>query len=100
MSSRREMGSAGPGLRRPCVEARGLAATRAWCRRWPARPLRRGRRCGWVQVAEVAEHPDNPRDTLGDLTELAASIKTLGLRQPVLVVPVSAFRAARAVDLP
>jgi hypothetical protein len=53
-----------------------------------------------VQVAEVAEHPDNPRDTLGDLTELAASIKTLGLRQPVLVVPVSAFRAAHAVDLP
>jgi ParB family chromosome partitioning protein len=53
-----------------------------------------------VRVADVAEHPDNPRDELGDLTELAASIKTLGLRQPVLVVPVSTFRAASAVDLP
>jgi hypothetical protein len=42
-------------------------------------PTEAGQALRTVQVAEVAEHPDNPRDTLGDLTELAASIKTLGL---------------------
>lgn len=47
-----------------------------------------------VRVAEVAEHPDNPRALLGDLDELAASIRTLGLRQPIVVVPAAEFPAA------
>jgi ParB family transcriptional regulator, chromosome partitioning protein len=98
MSSRRGMGSAGATLRRPAVEAAagdpGLVSALA------GSPNEAGQALRMVQVAEVAEHPDNPRDELGDLTELAASIKTLGLRQPVLVVPVSTFRAANAVDLP
>jgi hypothetical protein len=51
-------------------------------------------------MVQVAEHLDNPRDELGDLTEHAASIKTLGLRQPILVVPVSTFQAASAIDIP
>lgn len=47
-----------------------------------------------VRVSEVAEHPDNPRGPLRDLEELAASIRSLGLRQPIVVVPVAAFRDA------
>ena len=52
-----------------------------------------------IPVAEVSEHPRNPRDALGDLTELAALIKTLGPRQPILVVPARTFRA-NAIELP
>lgn len=44
-----------------------------------------------VQLDEVAAHPDNPRESLGDLEELAASIRSLGLRQPIVVVPVDKF---------
>jgi len=47
-----------------------------------------------IRVSEIAEHPDNPRTTLGALEELADSIKVLGLRQPIVVVPVIAFNAA------
>lgn len=39
-----------------------------------------------VALAELVANPDNPRDTLGDLAELAASILVLGLLQPLLVV--------------
>ncbi len=52
-----------------------------------------------VRVSEVAEHPDNPRGPLKNLEELAASIRSLGLRQPIVVVPVAAFRDANP-DLP
>jgi ParB family transcriptional regulator, chromosome partitioning protein len=100
MSSRRGMGSAGATLRRPAVEARRTDGDPSLVSALAGSPTEAGQALRMVQVAEVAEHPHNPRDTLGDLTELAASIKTLGLRQPVLVVPVSAFRAAHAVDLP
>ncbi len=47
-----------------------------------------------IRVSEIAEHPDNPRTNLGALEELADSIKVLGLRQPIVVVPVIAFNAA------
>ena len=47
-----------------------------------------------IRVSEIAEHPDNPRTSLGALEELADSIKVLGLRQPIVVVPVIAFNAA------
>lgn len=40
-----------------------------------------------IDVAAVDPHPANPRLDLGDLTELAASIKTDGVRQPIHVVP-------------
>jgi len=54
-----------------------------------------------VLVDEVAEHPDNPRDSLGDLEELAKSIGSLGLRQPIVVVPADKFSSAnRKLTIP
>ncbi len=38
-------------------------------------------------VEALAPHPDNPRGDLGDLTELARSIKAQGVLQPLLVLP-------------
>lgn len=38
-------------------------------------------------VESLAPHPDNPRGHLGDLTELARSIKAQGVLQPLLVLP-------------
>ena len=46
-----------------------------------------------IRVSEIAEHPDNPRTNLGALDELADSIKSLGLRQPIVVVPVNTIAA-------
>lgn len=40
-----------------------------------------------VGLSELVENPDNPRDTLGSVKELAASIIEIGLLQPLLVVP-------------
>lgn len=40
-----------------------------------------------VRLDELVPNPDNPRDGLGDLDELAASILAIGLLQPLLVVP-------------
>jgi ParB family transcriptional regulator, chromosome partitioning protein len=37
----------------------------------------------------LAAHPGNIRDDLGDLTELAASIKAVGVIEPVIVTRVS-----------
>jgi len=37
-----------------------------------------------VPVEQLKRHPDNPRRDLGDLTELAESIKKYGVLQPVL----------------
>ena len=39
-----------------------------------------------VALDLLVQNPDNPRDTLGDVTELAASIVAIGLLQPLLVV--------------
>lgn len=93
MSSRRGMGAAGTALRRPTAQDsapsdNSLVAALAGASNEAGQVLR------MVRVAEVAAHPNNPRDQLGDLTELAASIKALGLRQPILVVPASVFKAA------
>ena len=38
----------------------------------------------------LAEHPANIRTDLGDVTELAASIRSVGLLEPIVVVPVTA----------
>ncbi len=44
-----------------------------------------------LPVSDIAEHPSNPRAGLGDLRPLADSIISLGLLQPILVVPVEEF---------
>ena len=41
----------------------------------------------WVKVDDIAPHPDNPRKDLGDLTELADSIKENGVLQNLTLVP-------------
>lgn len=40
-----------------------------------------------IPIALLAHHPDNPRKDLGDLTELADSIKAKGVMQNLTVVP-------------
>lgn len=39
-----------------------------------------------VKTEQLAPHPDNPRKDLGDLTELTASIKAMGVLSPLLVI--------------
>lgn len=41
----------------------------------------------YVSVEEIDPHPDNPRKDLGDLGELAESIKTKGILQNLTLVP-------------
>ena len=41
----------------------------------------------YLPVSELHPHPDNPRKDLGDLTELAESIKVKGVMQNLTVVP-------------
>ncbi|MEU5859116.1 ParB/RepB/Spo0J family partition protein [Nocardiopsis dassonvillei] len=50
----------------------------------PADPTR-------VPLADLVGNPDNPREELGDLQELAQSLLKHGLRQPVSVMPRRAF---------
>lgn len=40
-----------------------------------------------LPLADLRQHPDNPRRDLGDLGELAASIGAQGVQQPLMVVP-------------
>ena len=40
-----------------------------------------------LAVADIGPHPNNPRQDLGDLTELADSIRSQGVLQPITVVP-------------
>lgn len=40
-----------------------------------------------INTSLIAPHPDNPRKNIGDVTDLAASIKTNGLLTPLSVVP-------------
>lgn len=41
----------------------------------------------YIEVERIYPHPDNPRKELGDLTELADSIKANGIYQNLTVVP-------------
>ncbi|MBE6912108.1 MAG: ParB/RepB/Spo0J family partition protein [Ruminococcaceae bacterium] len=41
----------------------------------------------WISIDKLHPHPDNPRKELGDLTELAESIKAKGILQNLTVVP-------------
>ncbi len=41
----------------------------------------------YISVEELYPHPDNPRKELGELTELAESIKSKGIMQNLTVVP-------------
>ncbi len=43
-----------------------------------------------LEVKLLLPHPDNPRKTLGDITELAESIKQSGVMQNLTVVPLDA----------
>ena len=40
-----------------------------------------------INTSLIAPHPDNPRNNIGDVTDLAASIKANGLLSPLSVVP-------------
>ena len=41
----------------------------------------------WLPLDEIHPHPHNPRQDLGDLTELADSIRSQGVLQPITVAP-------------
>ena len=41
----------------------------------------------YIPVKKLWQHPDNPRKDLGDVTELAESIKVNGVLQNLTVVP-------------
>lgn len=41
----------------------------------------------YIPIEKLFPHPDNPRKELGDLTELADSIKAKGIMQNLTVVP-------------
>ena len=45
------------------------------------------RKLVYLPVGDLHPHPDNPRKDLGDLTELAESIKAKGIMQNLTVVP-------------
>lgn len=97
--ARRGMGSAATALRRPDAGRVALAdgqgsGDHSLVAALATASAEVGQVVRMVPVAQVAEHPNNPRDSLGDLGELASSISALGLRQPILVVPVDAFSAA------
>lgn len=40
-----------------------------------------------INPSLIDPHPDNPRKNIGDVTDLAASIKANGLLTPLSVVP-------------
>lgn len=44
-----------------------------------------------IKVANIYPHPDNPRKDVGDVTELAESIKKNGIMQNLTVIPISAL---------
>ena len=47
------------------------------------------KRLHWIDARLLIPHPDNPRKDLGDLTEMAESIKARGLLQNLTVVDCS-----------
>lgn len=46
-----------------------------------------------IRVENLYPHPDNPRKNIGDVTELAESVKKNGIMQNLTVVPVNALTA-------
>ena len=46
-----------------------------------------------IRVENIYPHPDNPRKDLGDVTELAESMKKHGVTQNLTVIPASALTA-------
>lgn len=52
------------------------------------------RRLHWIDAGLLIPHPDNPRKDLGDLTEMAESIKAKGLLQNLTVVDCSKMNTA------
>jgi ParB/RepB/Spo0J family partition protein len=44
----------------------------------------------WLNLTDLAPHPDNPRTNLGDLGELTRSIRTSGVLESLLVLPADA----------
>lgn len=40
-----------------------------------------------IEVTKLLQHPDNPRKSIGDVTELTESIKARGILQNLTVVP-------------
>lgn len=44
-----------------------------------------------VTVSKIAQHPDNPRHDVGDVSDLAVSIKDHGVLEPLVVVPFAAL---------
>ena len=41
----------------------------------------------WLNLADMASHPDNPRHAVGDLAELTRSIRSHGIIEPLVVLP-------------
>jgi ParB/RepB/Spo0J family partition protein len=51
-----------------------------------------------LELAALAPHPRNPREDLGDLTELAASISAHGVFEPLVLLTRAAYEAAADAD--
>lgn len=52
-----------------------------------------------INPSLIDPHPDNPRKNIGDVTDLAASIKAHGLTTPLSVVPNgSRYRVITAIS--
>lgn len=43
----------------------------------------------WLPLAEIRPHPDNPRKEFGDVDGLTASVRDVGVLEPLIVVPPS-----------
>ena len=46
----------------------------------------------WISIDEIETNPEQPRSSVGDLSELTASIESKGILEPLLVRPVSNSR--------
>ncbi|GMU79993.1 MAG: hypothetical protein AMXMBFR46_27810 [Acidimicrobiia bacterium] len=52
----------------------------------------------WIPLSALVAHPDNPRTHLGDLTELTRSIRAVGIRDALTVLPANADGIYTVVD--
>lgn len=53
-----------------------------------------------IELDVLVPHPDNPRESLGDLGDLARSIEAAGVLEPLIVVTGEAFNAAQPAEGP